>query len=475
MDIIHNYIQVQKSVKDRSNDGFKMAKLLTTNKGMFYIDSNGDNFSIKDPKVKLIVPSMGDFANRLIVEVFKKRGIRTEGMPIPDIEVLRHGRSVTTCKECLPMILCVGAMLNYLEKRKNSAEKLIVFQPRAAGYCRLGQYHVYMKILIKERKLKDIALMSLANEERYSGLGPTFALAAWEAIVISDILDDIRNTIMAIADDPKEGIKLLYEETDKICNVIGGRTKKSLYKQLKESALRMKENIKTKIPLHEAPHVMVMGEIYVRRDSFSNQNIAQRLAEHGFVTRISHVGEWIYYLNYMIKNGLHISDHTLLGQLEFFISDKTQQFVDNRIKKIMSLSGLYEQEKIDIADIVRYSQHLLPNKLKGEPGLIIGVMMRDSFSKYAGIINIGPFGCMPVRFTEALISNNADMNTKQEAYKNAQDNYDMGDFSTKERIPFLTIEADGNPYPQLLEARFESFCLQARRIGEKQGKKVLVF
>jgi len=47
---------------------------------------------------------------------------------------------------------------------------------------------------------------------------------------------------------------------------------------------------------------------------------------------------------------------------------------------------------------------------------------------------------------------------------------DTMNFSDKERIPFLTIEADGNPYPQLLEARFESFCLQAARVAEKQGK-----
>lgn len=474
LDIIKNYIQVQKEIKDRSEDGFQTAKIKMDNKGIYYIDSCGKRFSLKDPKIKIIVPSMGDFANRLLVEVFNKRGIRAEAMPISDNEVLRQGRSVTTNKECLPMILCIGTLLNYLNKRKNPDEKLIVFQPRAAGYCRLGQYHVYMKILIKERKLKDIAIMSLANEERYSGLGPTFALSAWETIVISDILDDIRNTIMAIADNPEEGLKILYEESDKICDVIGGRTKKSLYKQLKESALRMKQEITTKTELHNAPHIMIMGEIFVRRDSFSNQNIAKMLAERGFIARISHVSEWIYYLNYMIKNGLHISDHTLLGELEFFVSDKTQQFVDNRIKKIMAMSGLYEQEKIDIADIIRYSQHIVPDKLKGEPGLIMGVMLRDSFSKYCGIINIGPFGCMPVRFTEAVISNNADMDAKLESYENAKDNYDINVFSSKERIPFLTIEADGNPYPQLLEARFESFCLQARRIAEKQDKNILV-
>ncbi|MBN1700139.1 MAG: hypothetical protein JW881_21690 [Spirochaetales bacterium] len=474
LDIIHNYIQVQKNVRDIEVNGFRPAEIVVDNKGATYIDSKGKRFSLTHPDVKMILPSMGDYNNRLVADVFSKLGIRAEALPIADADVLRAGRGVTTCKECLPMIICVGFMLDYIEKKKKPGEKLIVFQPRAAGYCRLGQYHVYMKILIREKKLEDVAIISLANEERYAGLGPAFALPAWKALVTGDVFDDIRNTIMTVAEDPEKGLAVLEEEYVKAGDVLAGRLKKSLYRQLRESAIRLREEVKLKIPLEEAPHVMVMGEIFVRRDSFSNQHIARRLAERGFIARVSHVSEWIYYLNYMIKNGLHIADHTFLGWLEFTISDKTQKHIDRKIKNIMAASGLFKPEEINIADIVRYSKHIVPNHLKGEPGLIMGVMLRDSLEHYAGIVNIGPFGCMPVRFTEAVISNNADMESKREAYRMAGSGYSPNGFSAQERIPFLTIEADGNPYPQLLEARFESFCLQARRIAEKQGKKVLV-
>jgi hypothetical protein len=191
------------------------------------------------------------------------------------------------------------------------------------------------------------------------------------------------------------------------------------------------------------------------------------------VARLSPVMEWIYYLNYMIKHGLHISNHTLLGAIEFFISDKTQHIVEKRIKKILAASGLYEVELIDIEDIINFSKHIVPSTLKGEPGMIMGMLMRDALSKYAGIINIGPFGCMPVRFTEAVVSNNTDMQSKLEAYEQAGADKQafIEQFVKDERIPFLTIECDGNPYPQLLEARFESFCLQASRVALKQGKK----
>jgi predicted CoA-substrate-specific enzyme activase len=474
IDIIQNYRQVQTDVHDISTGDFTPAEILIENGGATFVDSDGKRFKLTDPGVKMILPSMGDYGNRTIAAVLQKLKIDTEALPISDPETLRFGRGVTTCKECLPMILCIGSMLKYLEHRKNPNEKLVVFQPRAAGYCRLGQYHVYMNMLIRERKIRDVALMSLANEERYAGLGPAFALPAWQAMVAGDVFDDMRNTIYAIAEDPESGLAILEEEMSKILDTFAGRKKGSIFRQIKESSARLK-TIPLKIPLHEAPEVMVMGEIFVRRDSFSNQHIARRLAERGFITRISHVSEWIYYLSYMIRHGLHVSDHTFLGWLEFVISDATQVFMEKRIKKAFEASGLYKMEMIDIEDIVKYSKHIVPPELKGEPGLIMGVMLRDALSKYAGIVNIGPFGCMPVRFTESVISNNADLNAKKEAYEKAGAALEMVEgFSGKERIPFLTIEADGNPYPQLLEARFESFCLQAARVAEKQGKKVLV-
>jgi len=34
-------------------------------------------------------------------------------------------------------------------------------------------------------------------------------------------------------------------------------------------------------------------------------------------------------------------------------------------------------------------------------------------------------------------------------------------------LPFLAIESDGSPFPQLINAKLETFCLQARRLHER--------
>jgi predicted CoA-substrate-specific enzyme activase len=471
LDIIKNYLHVQKSVQDVPVNGFRQATIAVEQTGMFYLDSSGDRMPLTDPRVKVIIPSMGDLGSRGLAAVLQRRGVNAVAMPITDNEAIRFGRGVTTCKECLPMLCCVGSMLKYLAHRENPDEKLVVFQPRAAGYCRLGQYHVYMNMLIRERGLKDVAVLSLANEERYSGLGPTFALSAWEAIVVSDTMDDIRNSLMTLAVDREAALARFYEEYDKVLAVMAGAKRGSLYGQLKKAAREL-DKIELSQPYQDAPQVIVMGEIFVRRDAFSNQGIVRMLADRGFIARLSPVAEWMYYLNYMIKEGLHYSNHTLLGAIEFFISRTTQRIVEKSIKRILAKSGLSTYEIIDIDDMIRYSKKFLPNSLKGEPGLIIGMLMRDLLTEYTGIINIGPFGCMPVRFTEAIVANNIDVKSKAEAFQAA--GVELGDigFAPEDRIPFLTIECDGNPYPQLLEARFESFCLQAGRVAEKLGRQV---
>jgi predicted CoA-substrate-specific enzyme activase len=474
-DIVQNYRDVQKDIQDPSKGGYRQAKVVMERGKALLIDSAGRRIPLKDPRVKMILPAMNVFGNRIVAAVLNRLGVRTEALPRADSEVLRLGRGVTTCKECLPMLVCVGSMLKYLKYRKDPAEKLVVFQPKAAGYCRMGQYHTFMNLLIRERRLKDVALISLANEERYAGLGTAFTLWAWKGIVIADAMDDIQSAIWALAKDVDSAVEIFNEEFDRILEVFRGRRKISLYRQLRETAARLK-SIPLKQPFEITPQIVILGEIFVRKDPFSNLDIAKRAAEKGFITRISPISDWIYYLNFMTKRGLQKPEFSsFLGWLEFFVSDLTQQYIERKIKRILSTSGLLDPEIIDIEDIIRYSKHLIPPTLKGEPGLIAGVTMRDALNRYAGVINIGPFGCMPVRFTESVLLPITDAQAKKESYRMARRKPDFVQFSENERIPFLTIEADGNPYPQLLEARFESFCLQAARIAVKQNKRPAVF
>jgi len=36
-----------------------------------------------------------------------------------------------------------------------------------------------------------------------------------------------------------------------------------------------------------------------------------------------------------------------------------------------------------------------------------------------------------------------------------------------DELPFLAIESDGSPFPQIITAKLEAFCLRARRLHDR--------
>jgi predicted CoA-substrate-specific enzyme activase len=472
LDIVKNYRSIADQITQKSEQ-FPLAKVSFENHGTFYVDSEGMRYKLTDPKLKLIVPSVGYFGNKGLSAVFRRMGINAEALPVSDNEVLHLGRSVTTGKECMPLMMCIGSLIKYLKNRPPQArnEKLMLLIPKAAGHCRLGQYHVFINQFIKDSGLKDVAQLDLSMDHKFAGMGVMTLYNAWRAIVIADVIDDIECTIRALAVDPVQGLKVLREQCDKICASLEGTSKVGLYRQLRESAECFR-SIPLKQSLAESARVGVTGEFFVRRDHFSNLNIAHRLAEKGFVVSIASLTEVMYYVNFMIKRGIKKPAYTLTSWLELYISDKTQRHTEKKIKNILAASGLYNMELLDVEDLIRHSEYLIPNELDGEPGLISGLTMRDSLSKYSGIVNVGPFGCMQCRFGDAITIPQADVAGKKRVFKSIGKEPDFHGFHENERIPYLSVESDGNPYPQLLEARFESFCLAAARAAKKIGKKV---
>ena len=71
-----------------------------------------------------------------------------------------------------------------------------------------------------------------------------------------------------------------------------------------------------------------------------------------------------------------------------------------------------------------------------------------------------------------------NLESKTQAKQMVNPKYEMPKyFNGKMNIPFLTIETDGNVYPQVVNARIESFMLQADRVDKimkksaREGKK----
>ena len=50
------------------------------------------------------------------------------------------------------------------------------------------------------------------------------------------------------------------------------------------------------------PKVALISEMYVRRNNFSRNHIVEKLADRNIITLVGALHEWIYYVDYVVRN-----------------------------------------------------------------------------------------------------------------------------------------------------------------------------
>jgi predicted CoA-substrate-specific enzyme activase len=448
MDIIKNQRELKKFRNDISApyDLSSRAAHFDHRKQEF-IDSKGRVYPFDHPRIHLIFPSMGRFLNDATSAVFRSIGIRAAVLPPADDEVLKLGRGNTSCKECLPLLLTVGSLLKYLKDREKTEELLVYFMPTASGPCRFGQYSPFISQLIARNGIEDVALFSLQAENSYTETGGNnFTLKLWSCLVVADIMQDIYSVLLANAVDNESALEIYNQETKRLIGIFEHSPNfKDLQRTLKTVAEKFRK-IPVKRPVHDIPTILLTGEIFVRHDGLSRQFLVEKLAKQGFATKVSSVIEWVYYTDWCFEKGLSAAAPNFRERLSLLLRSAWMRDYEKTFKKIMERSGLYTYRLDDVDHLISESRHLINPELTGEAVLTIGAAVTETLHRYCGVIAIGPFGCMPNRLSEAILSK--EMGTEH---------------------PFLAIESDGNLFPQVITAKLEVFMLQALRLHEQMS------
>jgi predicted CoA-substrate-specific enzyme activase len=464
IDIVGRYRQLGK--RDDQPLPFTPAKV-TFRRGIpHFVTSGGHTVSFRDPRVHLVIPSMGRMLSEVGAAAFKGLGVRATALPVYDFEALKLGRAHASCKECLPLLLTSGGLLKHLKYRSDPEELLAYFMVFTPGNCRFPQYRVFLRSLIEKQRLENVTLFSLTAEKGYlyQGFSGIDRLSFIKAFIVSDVMEDIKNALAVLALDPQAASEEFERQWSKIIGLFERAQSSRLYRALEEIAAILRA-IPLRRPFSKAKKVSLMGEIFVRRDYFSCQDLLQRLARRDIIVKRVHFFEWLKYVDHIIRLGVYEPNFDFKSMLQFHIKLFVQQRYEERIKRILAGSGLYEYEPIDVGEILEYGKQFFDVEFRGESILIAGDFFKEILHSTHGVISIGPFACMPTRVIEAVLSAESTMDTKRRI--DAAVTGAAKDYPAVTSLPFLAVETDGNPFPQVIEARIEAFCLQVERVHER--------
>ena len=456
LDIVRAYRRLMaRRLIPAAGSGFRPARTVLDAAGARVMTSSGETLPMADPRVTVLIPSMGRLGTEAFVSIVKGYGLHATAGTENDESILKIGRANTSCKECLPLILTTGTLLSYVRNGKRPDEVVVYFMPTGSGPCRFGQYAIFMEDLIRRMQIPNVAFLALSSDNSYTGMDKDFQRHAWWAVVVSDTMEDIRSMLLADAVDPRAPWAFSRRSG------VGSRPHGVGRLRPAEVAARP---LRRPVEAHPAPTPAGRG---AHRQLDGRDLRAPRCAVPPLPDRASgrkgvrdalrarcRVGALL-----QLPRGSWLQPGPMTAPQKFKLRLRNffQGRYERQIKSILAASGLVRAGGLDVGAIIENARPHLSLDLTGEAVLTVGGSLSEILRHACGVISIGPFGCMPNRLSEAILS---ETMTAQDKLATDPDNPTLRTVLTDiDDLPFLAIETDGSPFPQVITAKLEpSFC-----------------
>jgi predicted CoA-substrate-specific enzyme activase len=395
-----------------------------------------------DTTRKIYIPYMCDHSYA-VAAAFEACGISADVIPESDEDTLFWGRKTTSGKECYPCTLTTGDMVKLVRDPDFDRDSAALFMPSGNGPCRFGQYNRFQRIVLDELGFEDVPIYSPNQDENlYSDLGimgSKFTRLGWQAVVAVDLL--IKKLLETRPYERNEGeTDRVYQEClDLVCEAI--KNEADLEEALQEVRDKL-DGVAVEGP-GTRPLIGIVGEIYVRSNRFSNEDVIRKIEQFGGEAWLSPVSEWVLYINAMAKRH-SLRNKSFSNLLQIFLTDYYQKKDEHRLTRIFKghLRNLHEPT---VKSVLKQARPYLHDSFEGEAVLSVGRTADFAHSGCSGVVNVMPFTCMPGTIVGAILKR----------YREESNN-----------LPILNMAYDGQEQTNTL-TRLEAFMYQAKQYQEK--------
>ena len=401
-------------------------------------------------KATLLMPRMGDDA-AILAAGFRGAGLNCVTLPIPTRETLLLGRRYTTGKECLPMLITVGSLLEYIQKAPED-EQIVFFMPRSNGPCRLGCYNLLDKLILKRLGYdKRVRTWSLTDTDYSVGVPKSAYVMIYTGFLACDVLMAALYDVRPVESTPGAADRIYKAAYDRVVHMLETYSHPKIWQPLVAREILggtffgiidvVREAAKEFAAIRtdkRVPTVCVTGEIYVRNDPAANEYIIDALESRGVRVLFAHFSEWIEYADIINREILQTST----GVTDVVISS-FMRFMFRAIRKPMA-KALNWPARHDVADILSTASGYLRRDLVGEEILTIGTPLHAYLrGEIQGVVSVGPLECMPSKIAESQFYHIAE----------------------NEGLLSLNLSLNGDPIPASV---LDDFCFEVRQRFEHQ-------
>jgi len=269
--------------------------------------------------------------------------------------------------------------------------------------------------------------------------------------VLGDLFTDIRTGIRLLARDVDRGLAVFREQWQRVQAAMTSGP--SAIDRVLPDVGRVLGEIPKRCTLDDVKKVLIVGEIYVRRDNFSVSEISDFLIAQGVFPKLAGVTEWVHYTDYARelimterrrREGLwrNLRDGGMQDQATHWFEAGWKRFVEHKMERALKGTGFIPEVPTNMHRIIEEGRcSFVEPDLESEATVSPAVARAAMLEGYSGVAIIAPFGCLPGRLIEGVYA----------------------PWAKRRGYPVIALENDGQPYPPNVVSRMEIFLLNVLR------------
>jgi len=359
----------------------------------------------------LHIPRMSAGGAEAFASAFRYLGIDARVVPDGDERTYELAARYTSGDECLPARVTIGDFLKVIEQPGFDPSRTAFFMPTAGGPCRFGQYSPFARQVLDDLGYEDVLVVSPTSADGYRGLGsnarPLLRLGWW-GLVGSDALRKLLHVYRPYETEPGAANRAHETALRDFCDTMGDRSVPFSGKlgQLVGSMERARDTFRA-VPVDFSKETMligVVGEIYCRLDTFSNEDLIRRLEPFGAQAWLSDITEWVHYTDKENIKNLRRQGRTVsVDMFAALVKRHVQHSDERRLLAPVRDEFAGVEEPHDIGEVLELGKPYLPwTGALGEMALSVGKAVYIHHKGADGIIDISPFTCMNGIVSEAI-------------------------------------------------------------------------
>jgi len=358
------------------------------------------NFELEDRRRTILVPYFADFYSDLIPELFGVAGYKVVNLPKPDKESVNYGLKYSNNEICYPATIVVGDVIKAIDSGKYNRDEVAFGVTQTGGQCRATTYLSLIKKALISAGYSDIPVVTVGTSGKTINSQPGFEInwlkilpLTLAAMLFTDSLSKIYYS--SVVREVEKGISNYLREKYllKAKKAVSEKDITGLFDLLVQA---INDFNKIEVNDNKYPQIAIVGEIYVKFNTFGHGYISDWLVQNGVEVIFPPLLEFFTqeFVNIKVNQDKLLTEKSLkLNSIMFFFEKYVNRYI-SKTNKILKKYRYYTpfhnihhiaDNAVDILSLVNQF---------GEGWLIPAEIATYAKEGINNVVSVQPFGCI---------------------------------------------------------------------------------